>query len=783
MGVTRCLKCMEEIEAGSGFCRYCGFEQATAVQPANALKLGTMLQNRYFIGKVIGQGGFGITYVGWDTTLEMKVAVKEYFPSGTASRTSSFSNQIQWDHGGDESGTQNVGLDRFLKEARRMARLDAMPSVVRVRDAFQENETAYIVMDFVEGVTLKQYLLNHGVLRCEECIKLLSPILDSLAAIHDHGFIHRDISPDNIMLQPNGTVRLLDMGAVVDVRANAGHASMALVKRNFSAPEQYMDSEVLGSWTDVYAMSATLYYCMTGKVVPEALEREFKKTPLFFDPVFHIPPYVIAALEGGLELLPARRIRDMRELKKRLLPPVMDEIPRTGQPDQQNAFYKAATAQTAASMEPQSGQKEKKKKLILGGIGAALVIVLFLIFPKGGDAPDTVMEPKTTEAETTVEETTESGHTFDGYDKTVSVPGVQPPADNEYVLAEAGIDFNYEINDDGDGIVITEYILSDKPYIRLPDQVDGLPVVKLGSNLFNSNETLEAIILPCDLKIIGSYAFSNYSKLKWVGLPEGLEVVGTNAFMHCNLQELTIPSSVTQIDYNGGLNWVEKLMVEDGNTNFKCIDGCLYTTDGELRAFPAYRTGSYQLFDDTTSIFMWAFDESQLSEVVVPAGVTEIHSYSDLMEIPQVTIEAENPNYQVIDGLLYLHSGVLTRVPENREGSLTLWEGTTGIAYNAFEDTIIEEVVIPGSATVIDDNAFYSSDVQRIELQEGVEILGEDSFSFCYNLTDIVIPRSVKKIGSEAFYSCDALEFVTISRDCVVAEDAFPETVQINYYD
>lgn len=338
MDKKRCFNCMGEIEADSSFCRHCGFNQTTVTQPANALFMGTMLFNRYYIGKVIGQGGFGITYVGWDTTLDMKVAVKEYFPSGEVSRTTSYSSEIQWDYGSDEERKQRGGLDRFLNEARRMARLDTLPSVVRVRDAFQANGTAYIVMDFVEGVTLKNYLLSNGVLRYEACMKLLSPILDSLAAIHDHGFIHRDISPDNIMLQPDGTVRLLDMGAAVDVRATAGHASMALVKRNFSAPEQYMESEVLGSWTDVYAMSATIYYCLTGKVVPEALEREFKKTPLFFDPSLNIPAYAIAALEGGLALHALERIRDMRELKRRLtlsgLETEMYEVPKAGQAEQ-----------------------------------------------------------------------------------------------------------------------------------------------------------------------------------------------------------------------------------------------------------------------------------------------------------------------------------------------------------------------------------------------------------------------------------------------------------------
>lgn len=318
MEITRCTRCMEELGAGFRVCPRCGYEQDSTGQPGNALRRNTILRGRYLVGNVIGQGGFGITYVGWDLTLEMKVAVKEYFPSGAASRTNTLSNQIQWDSINNDESQRAGGMERFLKEARRMARLDAVPSIVRVRDAFGENETAYIVMDFVEGDTLKKHLMSHGVMGYQECINLLSPILDSLAVIHDNGFIHRDISPDNIMIQPDGQARLLDMGAAVDVRANDGQASMAVIKRNFSAPEQYMESEPLGSWTDVYSMAATVYYCMTGKAVPEALEREFKKTPLFFEPGLNIPAYVIQALNDGLELNAKKRIQDMREFKRRL---------------------------------------------------------------------------------------------------------------------------------------------------------------------------------------------------------------------------------------------------------------------------------------------------------------------------------------------------------------------------------------------------------------------------------------------------------------------------------
>lgn len=155
MQMTRCTRCMEELEEGARICPHCGYEQDDGSQPPNALKRNTILHGRYYIGNVIGRGGFGITYVGFDLVLEARVAVKEYFPSDMASRTNSYSSRIQWNFTENGEKSWAEGIERFLKEAQKMAKLDSVPSIVRVRDAFSDNQTAYIVMDFVEGISLK----------------------------------------------------------------------------------------------------------------------------------------------------------------------------------------------------------------------------------------------------------------------------------------------------------------------------------------------------------------------------------------------------------------------------------------------------------------------------------------------------------------------------------------------------------------------------------------------------------------------------------------------------
>ncbi|MCD8120327.1 MAG: serine/threonine protein kinase [Lachnospiraceae bacterium] len=323
MQQTRCINCMKEIAPDVRTCPHCGYDQQ-AEQVSYAIRPNTILHGRYLVGRLIGKGGFGITYVGFDLMLEVKVAIKEYYPSGIASRNNSWSNQVVWESQSNGCQVQDArvrrqeSMEHVLKEARRTAKLAEVPTVVRVNEVFQENETAYIIMDFIEGVTLKDYLIQNGAMSWEDCRKLLFPVMDALAKAHDLGIVHRDISPDNIMIEPDGTVRLLDLGAAVDINANNGHASMMVVKSNFSAMEQYDENGKIGSWTDVYAFAATLYYCLTGKLMMPVLDR-IRNPEITFPNERKIPEQVKAALRKALVIYEDGRIQDMRAFKRELL--------------------------------------------------------------------------------------------------------------------------------------------------------------------------------------------------------------------------------------------------------------------------------------------------------------------------------------------------------------------------------------------------------------------------------------------------------------------------------
>ena len=273
---------MHPLTAGETVCPECGRAYGSANAETFALKPGTILEGKYLVGEMLGQGGFGITYIGFDLLLEQKVAIKEYYPMSTGMVSRDGHSTVVWSSAMmGKTGTQK-GFDSFLKEARKMAKLGGIPGVVGVKSVFIQNETAYIVMDFIEGETLLKKLQKNGPMDFDSCVKLMTPIMQALAEVHEHGIIHRDISPDNIMVRPDGKLILLDLGAAkdLDIQGNDGsvQSSQMVAKHGFSPIEQYSKSGKVGPWTDIYAMAATIYYCCTGILPPPATDRTIDDT-------------------------------------------------------------------------------------------------------------------------------------------------------------------------------------------------------------------------------------------------------------------------------------------------------------------------------------------------------------------------------------------------------------------------------------------------------------------------------------------------------------------------
>ena len=263
-----CMKCMRKL-GDSPVCGRCGYDNSL---PSNAepyhIAPGTVLAGKYLIGNVIGEGGFGITYVGLNVTLSKRVAIKEFYPSGAANRADSDNVIITR---GKESFFQK-GVQRFLDEAKNVAAFGEEDGIVDIVDYFQANNTAYIVMEYLEGETLKQYIERRGLFPVNKIISLMIPLMRSLAVVHSQGVIHRDISPDNIMYHRLSKLKLMDFGSARYFTNEERQMSIVL-KQGFAPEEQYRSNGVQGPHTDVYALCATIYTCITGMVPVNSVER------------------------------------------------------------------------------------------------------------------------------------------------------------------------------------------------------------------------------------------------------------------------------------------------------------------------------------------------------------------------------------------------------------------------------------------------------------------------------------------------------------------------------
>ena len=236
------------------------------------LRKGTRLIGRYTVEGVLGQGGFGITYLGMDELHKKKVAIKEFFPQGIVTRNIEYEDTVTVTLVGEKEN-YDKGKERFLKEAQTMAMFSKDKGIVKALDFFEINNTAYIVMEYLEGVTLKQYLRENKRIAAEDLVELLVPLIEALDEIHSQGLIHRDISPDNIMVLPDGRIKLMDFGAARDY-TEFGEKSLSIVlKPGYAPPEQYQTHGVQGPWTDIYALCATMYKCITGENPPDAIDR------------------------------------------------------------------------------------------------------------------------------------------------------------------------------------------------------------------------------------------------------------------------------------------------------------------------------------------------------------------------------------------------------------------------------------------------------------------------------------------------------------------------------
>lgn len=376
-----CMGRITEEQMHSG-CPYCGYRLPGQGEAApHILPPHTVLQGKYMIGRTLGAGGCGITYLGYDLNLELRIAIKEYYPVGFVSRDVDKGHELTAGEG-EKGAFFSEGKKKFIQEARMLARFAGLRSIVSVRDYFEENNTCYIIMEYLDGETLKSYLTRKGGrISCGELMRMLQPLLASLNEVHRQGLIHRDISPDNIMILRDGTLKLLDFGSARDMAGNTERSASVMLKPGYAPEEQYRMYGEQGTWTDVYALCATIYRCLTGHTPVDALSRKERDTlilPSRYGAA--LTPQQEAALLKGMAVNAEQRYKTIGEFYRGFycneIPVAQPAVPRdmhgsvpAPNPSWQAAGARKQTQWSTGAPIPNQGVPSQNTYQVAGGAG------------------------------------------------------------------------------------------------------------------------------------------------------------------------------------------------------------------------------------------------------------------------------------------------------------------------------------------------------------------------------------------------------------------------------
>lgn len=414
----RCFRCMRELSRRDETCPECGFDNSHRSNEEGFLQ-GAMLREQYYAGKALGRGGFGVTYVGYDFNLGRRVAIKEYYPMALARRQSGAQRIAPFS---DSKEQFEQGCQRALEEGRIIARMGSVSNVVQVYNAFRENGTVYIVMEYIDGVTLAQMVRSGGRLDWDYALGLLWPIMLAMESVHQKGVIHRDISPDNIMLSRStkDTV-LLDFGAAHTYTDEKGMPGS--LRQGYAPAEQYSSSAPQDERVDEYALCATMYDLVTG-IPPEPADRrkyDGARLPTPRELGAEMPEAVERVLLKGMAIEREERYEGMAALR-RAFEAAISESDARGEGDKSGGSRKtepwseasvegksdskpdkASDSKPGKKLSPTPGEKAKPKSgkkggrekriSLLAAVGAVILAAFVAWWTIGGSGSEKAPEP------------------------------------------------------------------------------------------------------------------------------------------------------------------------------------------------------------------------------------------------------------------------------------------------------------------------------------------------------------------------------------------------------
>ena len=709
-----CPNCMAKISAGDTKCPVCG-GNVNVQNAAHQLPVNTILNGRYIIGKVLGEGGFGITYLGYDLQTDTKAAIKEYFPSGISYRFSGQSRTVSiQDKGSSEQFAK--GKERFLGEARTVYRFRDEENIVNVLDFFSENNTVYIVMEYIEGVSLGQYLSQNGrVGDFDELYKILRPVMVSLDHVHKAGLIHRDISPSNLMIDMNGTVKLLDFGTARSMSEDGEKSLSVVLKHGFAPMEQYKTHGKQGAWTDVYAICATMYKLLTGQTPVSAMDRMDSEMPLPSALGVKISPAQEEVLFKGLALPVKDRIQTVGELIE-----LFDAASKPAEAEKKQPVNSAAALKEKRQTENAAAKKAPNKKAIyiIAAILALGVCISFFIFA----SPNKII------ARGSCGGSAEWSLTEDG---TLTISGTGAMEDYTYA-AQSWYEHAGAIN---------SVIISDR-------------ITHIGYGAFSGCTSLSEITIPDSVTSIADCAFYGCSSLTEITIPDSVTSIGSLAFFGCSsLTEITIPSSVTRIA--GGAfedcSSLTEITIPDSVTSidYGAFYDCYNLSD-------VYYSGSES---DWSKIKIYASNNCLTNAKIhfnSAMSSQGAQSATPLPTPPSAAIIASGSCGGSAEWSL-TEDGTLTI---SGTGAMEDYSDKSAQGWYGHADAI-NSVIISDGISHIGNHAFYGcSCLTEIALSNSVTNIGKFAFYGCKALTEITIPDSVTSIGYDAFSLCDNLSDV-----------------------
>ena len=748
-GKIFCARCMREMET-EGVCPQCGYDANHGVRNRAALEQGTLLNGRYQLGAVIGQGGFGITYAAWDEILGMPVAVKEYFPADFCSRDTEMTDEVVPLE--SKRAAYLDGLRRFQRESHLLAELQGIPSVVKVLDFFPENGTTYIAMEYIHGVPLDEWV-REKKLGTKDILKLMRPVVDALVQTHRQGVLHRDLTPGNMLVREDGTVKLIDFGSAAELERSGG---TVVLTRKYAAVEQYgREHGAQGPWTDVYGIAAVMYALLTGTEPQESVLRVYndelkstRKCGISLKKEQH------TAIMNALAVDPGKRTQSMEEFRARLYRlPMPQEIIRHMRTMRRIGIAAAVLLLLAAA--------------VLANYTVGLPLSKGLLLGLRGDGWH-IMKATGAEAEQALPEsvlgipvTTVDSGAFRGNEtiRSVSIPG------NIHTIGDMAF-----------------YDCSELRNITLADGVECAGVAS-----FSECPNLTEALLPESLCDISAEAFNGSTEklLIWGQRGGNIEVYATDNHMRFadgnemdfepvegGLILTRLESVAENLVIPSYVNGEPVIAVAEG---IRISNAVILELPEHLNRVPEYLCQNnksltiLRIGPEVQAIDRGAFMGcTELTDFLWPAALETIGSFA--FEECQGFRNVSLPEH--LREIGFRAFGRCQKVE-----TILIPDSLRKIGGECFSGTLaLQEIQLPDGLEEIPASAFSSSGVKTVRIPDSVTRLGDFAFSSS-QIEYLLIPETVTYIGQRCFSRCEQLQWLEFLNDKVSIKDGFRQTL------